>query len=359
MAAGKEHKIAVVMGDGIGKEVVPEGMKVLDVAGERFGYRMSWTEFAWSCEHYHKTGVMMPEDGLETLKKYEAVFLGAVGYPGVPDHVSLWGLLVPIRRGFEQYANIRPVKTMEGMESPLRRIEGGKIDILVVRENTEGEYSNVGGRMFGGTEHEFVVQESVFTRRGVRNIMKYAFEEARKRKKHVTSVTKSNGICITMPYWDELFREISKEYPDIRTDQYHVDSLCATLVAHPERFDVIVASNLFGDIVSDLCPALAGSLGIAPSASLNPERAFPSTFEPVHGSAPDIYGKNIANPIAQILTGAMMIEHLGYPEAARMIEKAVEIVVAERKVLTRDLGGDATTQQMGKAIADLVATLQA
>ncbi|MGZ8474074.1 MAG: tartrate dehydrogenase [Candidatus Deferrimicrobiaceae bacterium] len=359
MAAGKEHKIAVVMGDGIGKEVVPEGMKVLDVAGERFGYRMSWTEFPWSCEHYHKTGVMMPEDGLETLKKYEAVFLGAVGYPGVPDHVSLWGLLVPIRRGFQQYANVRPVKTMEGMESPLRRIEGGKIDILVVRENTEGEYSNVGGRMFEGTEHEFVVQESVFTRRGVRNIMKYAFEEARKRKKHVTSVTKSNGICITMPYWDELFREISKEYPDIRTDQYHIDSLCATLVAHPERFDVIVASNLFGDIVSDLCPALAGSLGIAPSASLNPERAFPSTFEPVHGSAPDIYGKNIANPIAQILTGAMMIEHLGYPEAARRIEKAVEIVVAERKVLTRDLGGEASTQQMGKAIAGLVATLQA
>ena len=243
MAAGKEHKIAVVMGDGIGKEVVPEGMKVLDVAGERFGYRMSWTEFPWSCEHYHKTGVMMPDDGLETLKKYEAVFLGAVGYPGVPDHVSLWGLLVPIRRGFQQYANVRPVKTMEGMESPLRRIEGGKIDILVVRENTEGEYSNVGGRMFGGTEHEFVVQESVFTRRGVRNIMKYAFEEARKRKKHVTSVTKSNGICITMPYWDELFREISKEYPDIRTDQYHIDSLCATLVAHPERFDVIVAQQ--------------------------------------------------------------------------------------------------------------------
>ena len=245
------------------------------------------------------------------------------------------------------------------MESPLRRIEGGKIDLLVVRENTEGEYSNVGGRMFEGTDREFCVQESVFTRRGVRNIMQYAFEQARKReRKHVTSVTKSNGICITMPYWDEVFREISKEYPDVRTDQYHIDSLCATLVgASRDRFDVIVCSNLFGDIVSDLCPALAGSLGIAPSASLNPERAFPSTFEPVHGSAPDIYGKNIANPIAQILTGAMMIEHLGYPEAARTIEKAVEIVVAERKVLTRDLGGEATTQQMGKAIAGLVATL--
>jgi len=358
MGTVHEHKIAVIMGDGIGKEVVPEGMKVLDVAGERFGFKLAWTQFPWSCEHYHKTGVMMPEDGLETLKKYEAVFLGAVGYPGVPDHVSLWGLLVPIRRGFQQYANIRPVKTMKGIASPLRKIEGGKIDILVVRENTEGEYSNVGGRMFEGTEHEFVVQESVFTRRGVQNVMRYAFNEARKReRKHVTSVTKSNGISITMPYWDEMFREIAKEYPDVKTDQYHIDSLCATLVAHPERFDVIVASNLFGDIVSDLGPALTGSLGVAPSASLNPERKFPSTFEPVHGSAPDIYGKGIANPIAQILTGAMMIDHLGYPEAARTIEKAVEVTVADRNMKTRDLGGEASTRQMGKSIAELVATL--
>jgi tartrate dehydrogenase/decarboxylase/D-malate dehydrogenase len=300
----------------------------------------------------------MPKDGLEILKAYEAIFLGAVGYPGVPDHVSLWGLLVPIRRGFQQYANIRPAKTMKGIASPLRNIEGGKIDILVVRENTEGEYSNVGGRMFEGTEDEFVVQESVFTRRGVRNVMRYAFNEARKRgKKHVTSATKSNGISITMPYWDEMFKEIAKEYPDVKTDQYHVDSLCATLVAHPERFDVVVASNLFGDIISDLAPALTGSLGVAPSASLNPEREFPSTFEPVHGSAPDIYGKGIANPIAQILTGAMMIDHMGYPEAARTIEKAVEVAVADRKIRTRDLGGDASTEQMGKVVAELVATL--
>ncbi len=358
MATGKEHRIAVIMGDGIGKEVVPEGMKVLDVAGKRFGFKLAWESYPWSCEHYHKTGEMMPKDGLEILKRYDAIFLGAVGYPGVPDHVSLWGLLVPIRRGFQQYANIRPVKTMKGIESPLRKIEGGKIDLLVVRENTEGEYSNVGGRMFEGTEHEFVVQESVFTRRGVRNVMKYAFDEARKReRRHVTSVTKSNGICITMPYWDELFREIAKKYPDVKTDQYHIDSLCATLVSHPERFDVIVCSNLFGDIVSDLCPALAGSLGIAPSASLNPEREFPSTFEPVHGSAPDIYGKGIANPVGQILTGAMMIEHLGYPEAARTIEKAVEVAVGEKEIRTRDLGGEASTQQMGKAIADLVASI--
>ena len=358
MAKVREHKIAQINGDGIGNEVVPEGIRVLDVAGERFGYKLAWTPFPWSCEHYHKTGEMMPKNGLEILKGFEAIFLGAVGYPGVPDHVSLWGLLVPIRRGFQQYANVRPVWTMKGIESPLRKIEGGKIDLLVVRENTEGEYSNVGGRMFEGTDREFCVQESVFTRRGVQNIMRYAFEQARKReRKHVTSVTKSNGICITMPYWDEVFRAVSKEYPDVKTDQYHIDSLCATLVGHPERFDVIVCSNLFGDIVSDLCPALAGSLGIAPSASLNPEREFPSTFEPVHGSAPDIYGKNIANPIAQILTGAMMIEHLGYPEAARTIEKAVEVVVAEGKVLTRDLGGEATTQQVGKAVAELVKSL--
>jgi tartrate dehydrogenase/decarboxylase/D-malate dehydrogenase len=228
----------------------------------------------------------------------------------------------------------------------------------VVRENTEGEYSNVGGRMFEGTEHEFVVQESVFTRRGVENIMRYAFNQARKReRKHVTSVTKSNGICITMPYWDEVFNRLAKDYPDVKADQYHIDSLCATLVAHPERFDVIVASNLFGDIVSDLVPALAGSLGVAPSASLNPERVFPSTFEPVHGSAPDIYGKGIANPVGQILTGAMMIDHLGYPEAARTIEKAVEVAVGDRNIKTRDLGGEMSTRRMGEVVAELVATL--
>ncbi len=358
MAKVREHKIAVINGDGIGNEVVPEGMRVLDAAGERFGFKMAWTSFPWSCEHYHKTGEMMPKNGLEILKAFEAIFLGAVGYPGVPDHVSLWGLLVPIRRGFQQYANVRPVKTMKGIESPLRNIEGGKIDLYVVRENTEGEYSNVGGRMFEGTDREFCVQESVFTKRGCENIMRYAFNLARKReKKLVTSVTKSNGICITMPYWDEMFQSVSKEFPDVKTNHFHIDSLCATLVAHPDRFDVIVCSNLFGDIVSDLAPALAGSLGVAPSASLNPERIFPSTFEPVHGSAPDIAGKGIANPIAQILTGAMMIDHLGYPEAAKTIEKAAEAVILDKKYRTRDLGGEASTQQVGKAVAELVATL--
>jgi tartrate dehydrogenase/decarboxylase/D-malate dehydrogenase len=353
-----EHKIAVIMGDGIGKEVVPEGTRVLDAAGERFGFKLVWTPFPWSCEYYNSTGEMMPKNGLDILKGYEAIFLGAVGYPGVPDHVSLWGLLVPIRRGFQQYVNFRPVKSMRGIASPLRNIEGGKIDFCVVRENTEGEYSNIGGKMFEGTEQEFVVQEAVFTRKGVERIMRYSFDLARKReKKKVTSATKSNGIVFTMPYWDEIFRGIAKEYPDVKADQYHVDSLCATLVVHPEKFDVVVASNLFGDIISDLGPALAGSLGIAPSASLNPERKFPSLFEPVHGSAPDIAGKGIANPIGQILSGALMVHHLGYPDAARTIEKAVEGAVADRKIRTRDLGGEASTQQMGKAIAELVATL--
>jgi tartrate dehydrogenase/decarboxylase/D-malate dehydrogenase len=358
MRDGKKHKIAVIMGDGIGKEVVPEGTRVLDVAAERFGFKLEWTPFPWSCEYYSSKGEMMPQNGLEILKEYESIFLGAVGYPGVPDHVSLWGLLIPIRRGFQQYVNFRPVRNMRGMTSPLRDIEAGKIDFCVVRENNEGEYSNIGGKMYEGTEQEFVVQEAVFTRKGVGRIMRYAFDLARKReKKKVTSVTKSNGIVFTMPYWDEIFRGMAKAYPDVKTDQYHVDALSAMFVQHPEQFDVVVGSNLFGDILSDLGAAVAGSLGIAPSASLNPERKFPSMFEPVHGSAPDIAGKGIANPIGQILSGALMVHHLGYPEAAKTIEKAVEVAVGDKNIKTRDLGGDATTQQMGKVIAELVATV--
>jgi tartrate dehydrogenase/decarboxylase/D-malate dehydrogenase len=358
MPTGHKHKIAVIMGDGIGKEVVPEGMRVLDATGERFGFKLEWTPFPWSCEYYSSTGEMMPKNGLDILKEYEAIFLGAVGYPGVPDHVSLWGLLIPIRRGFQQYVNFRPVRNMRGITSPLRNIEAGKIDFCVVRENNEGEYSNIGGMMYEGTDQEFVVQETVFTRKGVERIMRFAFDLARKReKKQVTSVTKSNGIIFTMPYWDEIFKGIAKEYPDVKTDQYHVDALSAMFVQRPEQFDVVVGSNLFGDILSDLGAAVAGSLGIAPSASLNPEREFPSMFEPVHGSAPDIAGKGIANPIGQILSGALMVHQLGYPEAARTIEKAVEVAVGDRNIRTRDLGGEASTQQMGKAIAELVATV--
>jgi tartrate dehydrogenase/decarboxylase/D-malate dehydrogenase len=346
------------MGDGIGKEVVPEGMRVLDVAAERFGFKLEWTPFPWSCEYYSSKREMMPKNGLDILKEYESIFLGAVGYPGVPDHVSLWGLLIPIRRGFQQYVNFRPVRNMRGMTSPLRHIEAEQIDFCVVRENNEGEYSNIGGKMYEGTDQEFVVQEAVFTRKGVERIMRYAFDLARKReKKKVTSVTKSNGIVFTMPYWDEIFKGIAKAYLDVKTDQYHVDALSALFVQHPEQFDVVVGSNLFGDILSDLGAAVAGSLGIAPSASLNPERKFPSMFEPVHGSAPDIAGKGIANPIGQILSGALMVQHLGYSEAAKTIEKAVEVAVADKKIRTRDLGGEASTQQMGKAIAELVATV--
>ena len=345
------------MGDGIGKEVVPEGMRVLDVAGERFGFKLAWTPFPWSCEYYTSTGEMMPKNGLDILKEYEAIFLGAIGYPDVPDHVSLWGLLIPIRRGFQQYVNFRPVKNMRGITSPLRNIEAGKIDFCVVRENNEGEYSTIGGIMYEGTDQEFVVQEAIFTRKGVERIMRFAFDLARKRKRKVTSVTKSNGIVFTMPYWDKIFKRIAKEYEDVKTDQYHVDALAAKFVLHPEEFDVVVGSNLFGDILSDLGPALAGSLGIAPSANLNPDRKFPSMFEPVHGSAPDIAGKRIANPIGQILSGALMIDQLGYLEAARTIEKAVEVAVADRNIRTRDLGGVASTQQMGEAIAELVGTL--
>lgn len=358
MRTGREHKIAVIMGDGIGKEILPEGMRVLDAAGARFGFKLIWTQFPWSCEYYSSTGEMMPKDGLDILKEYEAIFLGAVGYPGVPDHVSLWGLLIPIRRRFQQYVNFRPVRNMRGITSPLRNIEPEQIDFCVVRENNEGEYSNIGGRIYEGTDQEFAIQESVFTRKGVERIVRYAFDLARTRKKkHVTSATKSNGIVFTMPYWDEIFREISRQYPEIQADQFHIDGLTAAMVAHPERFDVIVASNLFGDILSDLGPALAGSLGIAPSANLNPERRFPSMFEPVHGSAPDIAGKGIANPVGQILSGALMVRHLGYSEAAIMIEKAVEAAIADRNIRTRDLGGEATTAKMGKAIAELVEAL--
>jgi tartrate dehydrogenase/decarboxylase/D-malate dehydrogenase len=351
------HKIAVIPGDGIGKEVVPEGMRVLDAAGRRFGFQLEWQVFPWGCEYYGRTGEMMPSDGLATLAQFEAIYLGAVGYPGVPDHVSLWGLLIPIRRMFRQYVNVRPVRLLKGITSPLRDVTEADIDFCVVRENNEGEYSNVGGRMYAGTEQEMAIQQSIFTRKGVERIIRFAFELAQGRKKHVTSATKSNGIIYTMPFWDEIFREIASQYPDTTTDQFHIDNLTTLFVRKPGMFDVVVASNLFGDILSDLGPAIAGSLGIAPSANLNPEKTFPSMFEPVHGSAPDIAGKGIANPIGQIWSGAMMLAHLGYGDAARLIEKAIEAVLDEKGCRTPDLGGRATTREMGEVIAELVATM--
>ena len=350
----KRFRIAVVAGDGIGTEVVPEGIRVLDAAGRKFGFEFQWDEKPWSCEYYAKHGRMMPEDGLASIRGHDAIFLGACGFPGVPDHVSLWGLLIPIRREFQQYVNLRPVRLMPGVPSPLANRKPGDIDFWVVRENNEGEYSSMGGRMYAGTEHEFASQLSVFTRRGTDRIMKFAFELARKRtRKHVTSATKSNGIAITMPYWDERFKEMSAKYPDVKTSQYHIDILTAHFVQHPDWFDVVVGSNLFGDILSDLGPACTGTIGIAPSANLNPEREFPSCFEPVHGSAPDIAGKGIANPIGQVWSGAMMLEHLGEPAAAAAILAAIETVLKDGP-RTRDMGGNAGTQDVGKAIAQII-----
>jgi tartrate dehydrogenase/decarboxylase/D-malate dehydrogenase len=352
----KTFKIASIPGDGIGNEVVPEGIRVVDAAGARFGLRFEWEHFPWSCEFYRATGAMMPPDGLAQIRHHDAIFLGAVGFPGVPDHVSLWGLLIPIRRQFQQYANVRPVRLMPGIASPLAGRASGDIDMIIVRENSEGEYSSVGGRFAEGTDDEIVFQQSIFTRRGVDRILTYAFEYARRRpKKHLTSATKSNGITITMPYWDERFKAAGERYPDVRTDQYHVDILTANFVLHPDWFDVVVGSNLFGDILSDLGPAVVGTIGIAPSANLNPERAFPSMFEPVHGSAPDIAGQGVANPIAQIWSGAMMLDHLGEPEAAAAIVRAIErVLVAGPR--TRDIGGTANTVEVGTAIAAAVAT---
>ncbi|MCH9051867.1 MAG: tartrate dehydrogenase [Proteobacteria bacterium] len=351
----QSYRIAVIPGDGIGKEVVPEGMRVLEAAGARFGFEFDWDEFPWSCETFAETGRMMPEDGLDQIRGHDAIFLGAVGFPGIPDHVSLWGLLIPIRRAMNQYVNLRPVRLLAGVTSPLAGRTAEDIDFVVVRENVEGEYSEIGGRLYEGTDAEMVVQENIFTRKGVDRIMRYAFDLAASRAdKHLTSATKSNGIIHTMPFWDERFRAAAADYPGVRTDQYHIDILCAHFVPHPDWFDVVVGSNLLGDILSDLGPAIAGSIGIAPSANINPEREFPSMFEPVHGSAPDIAGKGIANPIGQVWSGAMMLDHLGQGEAAKAVEAAIEAVLVDKELLTPDMGGKATTGELGKAIAGAI-----
>ncbi|MBI3198511.1 MAG: tartrate dehydrogenase [Rhodospirillales bacterium] len=316
-----KHKIALIPGDGIGKEVLPEGVRVLEAAGRRFGFELEFTDFDWSCDRFAKTGKMMPDDGMETLKQYESIFLGAVGWPGVPDHVSLWGLLIPIRREFDEYVNLRPVRLFEGVPSPLANRKPGEIDFWVVRENTEGEYSSVGGRMFQGTDDEMAIQQAIFTRKGVDRVLKYAFEFASTtKKKHVTSATKSNGIIHTMPFWDERFDAMRKKYPNIKADQYHIDILTAHFVRNPA------------------------------------ERKFPSMFEPVHGSAPDIAGRGIANPIGQIWSGAMMVRHLGYPEAAEAIERAIAASLVEGGPRTKDLGGNGDTKTVGASIAELVKT---
>ena len=353
------HKIAVIAGDGIGKEVMPEGLRALQAAARRFDIELEFTTFEWAdCDYYAQHGKMMPDDWREQLAGFEAIYFGAVGWPAtVPDHISLWGSLLKFRREFDQYVNLRPVRLMPGVACPLANKKPGDIDFYVVRENTEGEYSAVGGRMFEGTEREFVLQESVFTRHGTDRILKYAFQLAQRRpKKHLTAATKSNGIAISMPYWDERVAAMGQSYPDVKWDKYHVDILAARFVLSPERFDVVVASNLFGDILSDLGPACTGTIGIAPSANLNPERKFPSLFEPVHGSAPDIYGKNIANPIAMIWSGAMLLEFLGqgraqYTTAHDAVMHAIERCLAEGP-RTPDMGGTASTSEVGIAISN-------
>ncbi|MDT0501376.1 MULTISPECIES: tartrate dehydrogenase [unclassified Halomonas] len=353
------HRIAVIPGDGIGKEVMPEGVRALQAAAERFGIALELAPFDFaSCDYYAEHGQMLPDDWFEILKEFDAIFYGAVGWPEtVPDHVSLWGSLLQFRRRFDQYINLRPCRLLPGIKSPLANRQPGDIDFYVVRENTEGEYSSVGGRMFEGTEREVVIQETVMTRHGTDRVLKFAYELAASRpRRKLTSATKSNGIAITMPWWDERVAEMGRHYPEVAVDQFHIDILTANFVMHPDWFDVVVASNLFGDILSDLGPACTGTIGVAPSANINPEGSFPSLFEPVHGSAPDIAGRGIANPIGQIWSAAMMLEHLGHQQASAAIVAAFEAVLAEgdEAVLTPDIGGRGTTETLGRAIAERV-----
>ncbi|MGV9296749.1 tartrate dehydrogenase [Amycolatopsis sp. NPDC003676] len=346
------HRIASIPGDGIGVDVTIEARRVLDAAAAKYGFSLEWTEFDWSCERYAKTGAMMPEDGVAQLSGFDGILLGAVGFPGVADHVSLWGLLIPLRRAFQQYVNLRPVRLLPGTSSVLAGRKADELEMVIVRENSEGEYSAIGGRHNAGRPDEFVLQESVFTRVGVERIIRYTFDLARTRSQHVTSATKSNGLIHSMPYWDEIFAEVAAQYPDVRAEQCHVDALAARMVQAPDRLDVVVASNLFGDILSDLAAAITGGLGMAPSGNINPSGDFPSMFEAVHGSAPDIAGQGIANPVAQILAGAMLLEHLGETVAAQAIRASVDEVLTAGETLTPDLGGTATTTSLGAAVAD-------
>ena len=349
----KEYSIASIAGDGIGKEVVPEAQKILKEISQQHQFKLNIEDYDFaSCDYYEKHGKMMPDDWKDKLIKHDAIFFGAVGMPDkYPDHITLWGSLLKFRREFDQFINLRPVKLFEGVNAPLANKKPGDIDMIIVRENTEGEYSSVGGRMFKNTDREIAIQETIMSAHGVDRVQKFAFELAKQRKrKKLTNATKSNGISITMPFWDERFNEIKKNYPDIETDQFHIDILVARFVLNPEWFDVVVASNLFGDILSDLGPACTGTIGIAPSGNINPENKFPSLFEPVHGSAPDIAGKGIANPIGQIWSGAMMLDYLGEKEASNSIVEAIEKSLSQKNNRTKDLGGDADTIKCSKSI---------
>ncbi|MDA8687985.1 tartrate dehydrogenase [Candidatus Pelagibacter bacterium] len=351
----KSYKIATIAGDGIGKEVVPESLKVLKETAKKHQFQIQFDEFEFaSCDYYEKNGQMLPNNWKEKIGKHDAIFFGAVGDPKrVPDHISLWGSLLKFRREFDQYINLRPVKLFKGVPSPLANKKPGDIDMLIVRENTEGEYSSVGGRMFNGTDREIAVQETIMSRHGVDRVQNFAFQLAKSEgRKKVTNATKSNGISITMPFWDERFHTNKKKYPEIKTDQYHIDILAARFVLTPEWFDVVVASNLFGDILSDLGPACTGTIGIAPSANINPDNKFPSLFEPVHGSATDIAGKGIANPIGQIWSGAMMLDHLGEKNAAKTIITSIEKSLLLKENRTQDLKGNSNTIKCAKSVLD-------
>ena len=352
----RSYAIACIPGDGIGPETVAAARRVLDVVADDAGFRFEWQEYPWGCDYYLATGSMMDEDGLSALSSADAILLGAVGRPDVPDHISLWGLLIPIRRGFDQYVSLRPVRLLDGVDSPLAAGRD-RLDVVIVRENTEGEYSEIGGRMFRGRPDEMAIQEAVFTRIGIERITRYAFDVARTRTGKVASATKSNGIIHTMPFWDEVVSEIAAEYPDVELTRYHVDALAALLVLNPERFDVVLGSNLFGDILSDLTAALAGSIGIAPCGNIAPSRRFPSMFEPSHGSAPDIVGRGVANPIGQIWSSVLMLEHLGEESAARRLERAIESVLASG-VRTPDLGGSHGTSEVTDAIISAYAAAE-
>jgi tartrate dehydrogenase/decarboxylase/D-malate dehydrogenase len=347
------YRIALIPGDGIGAEVLPPAQALLDAVGHRHGIQFTYDSFNWSCQRYVAEGAMMPDDGLQQIRHHDSLLLGAVGWPGVPDHVSLWGLLIPIRRSFQQYVNLRPIKVLDGVPSPLRNAGAGDVDLVVVRENVEGEYSEIGGRLGRGTADELAVQEAVFTRKGVTRVVEYAYALAESRGNHVTSATKSNGIVHTMPFWDELVAEVAQQHPGVRSDKEHIDALAAKLVLAPERFDVIVGSNLFGDILSDLAAAVAGSIGVAPAANLNPDREFPSMFEPVHGSAPDIAGQGKANPLGAMWSAAMMLDHLGHPEAGTELLAAAFGALADG-ISTADLGGTADTAGYTRSVLDRI-----
>ena len=358
------HRIAAIAGDGIGQEVMPEGLRALDAAARRFGISMQVDEFDFAnCNYFARHGEMMPADWKDRIGGHHAILFGAVGWPAtVPDHVSLWGSLLKFRRDFDQYVNLRPARLMPGIRSPLvdrkgQALKPGEIDMWIVRENTEGEYSSIGGRMYEGTEREIVMQETVMSRYGVDRVLKFAFELAASRpRRKLTSATKSNGIAITMPYWDERVEAMAKAYPQVAVDRFHIDILTAHFVQRPQHFDVVVASNLFGDILSDLGPACTGTIGIAPSANLNPTRQWPSLFEPVHGSAPDIAGQGLANPIGQVWSVAMMLDFLGHRDAHDAVLAAIEAVLSDPQApLTRDLGGSASTQDLGRALAETIA----